>query len=100
MRIVAVAVALADATVLAMNQDFAALVGGDVLGKEITARPPVCLIHGNADDVVPYAALANASSVLKDHGVSATAHTRPFLGHSIDMEGIAIAAEFLKEKLG
>lgn len=77
-----------------------ALVGGDILGKEITARPPVCLIHGNSDDVVPYSSLAHATETLKNHGVSVNSHTRPFLGHSIDMEGIAIAAEFLKEKLG
>ncbi len=77
-----------------------ALVGADVLAKEITARPPICLIHGNQDDVVPYSSLAHATDVLKKHGCSVEPHTRPFLGHSIDMEGMAIAAEFLKEKLG
>ncbi len=75
-----------------------ALIGSDVLAKEIVARPPVCLIHGNADDVVPYTSLAHATDVLKNHGLNVTPHTRPFLGHSIDMEGIAIAAEFLRDK--
>lgn len=77
-----------------------ALVGAEVLAKEITARPPICLIHGNADDVVPYASLAHATKNLQDHGCDVKSHTRPFVGHSIDMEGIAIAAEFLKENLG
>ncbi len=72
------------------------LVAPEVLPAEITARPPVCLIHGNMDDVVPYASLANATEVLRAHGVSVDAHTRPFLGHSIDMEGITIASKFLK----
>ena len=72
-----------------------ALVGGEVLAKEITARPPICLIHGNMDDVVPYASLAHATDTLKNHGCSVTSHSRPFLGHSIDMEGMAISAQFL-----
>lgn len=76
------------------------LIAPDVLGKEIKARPPVCLIHGNMDDVVPYASLAHASENLQAHGVSIETHTRPFLGHSIDMEGITIAGKFLREKLG
>ena len=77
-----------------------ALVGAEVLAKEITARPPICLIHGDMDEVVPYASLAHATAALKQHGCSVEPHTRPFLGHSIDMEGMAIVAEFLKVKLG
>ena len=76
-----------------------ALVGAEVLAKEIAARPPICLIHGNADDVVPYASLAHATETLEKHGCSVKSHTRPFVGHSIDMEGISIAAEFLKNHL-
>ncbi|MEK6747568.1 MAG: alpha/beta fold hydrolase [Rickettsiales bacterium] len=76
-----------------------ALVGSEVLAQEITARPPICLIHGNMDDVVPYASMAHATNVLKANGLSVEAHSRPHLGHSIDKEGMAIAAEFLKNKL-
>ena len=72
-----------------------ALVAAVILPQEITARPPVCLIHGDADDVVPYASLAHATKNLRENGVSVAPHTRPFLGHSIDIEGITIAAEFL-----
>lgn len=77
-----------------------ALIAADTLAKEIAARPPVCLIHGEMDDVVPFASLKNAADALSLHGVSVEPHTRPFLGHSIDMEGIRIAAEFLKTKMG
>lgn len=76
-----------------------ALVGPEILPAEITSRPPVCLIHGEADDVVPYAALKHASDALSLHGVKVEAHSRPFLGHSIDMEGIKIASAFLKSKV-
>lgn len=76
------------------------LLADELLAKEIVARPPVCLIHGNADDMVPYASLAHAENALKAHGVSVEAHTRMFLGHSIDMDGIRLAGEFLGKHLG
>jgi phospholipase/carboxylesterase len=76
------------------------LLSPDALAKEIVSRPPICLIHGNADDVVPYASLAHACDALKKHGVECEAHTRAFVGHSIDMEGMRIAGAFLKKHLG
>lgn len=77
-----------------------ALIAADALSKEITARPPVCLIHGEADDVVPFRSMEMAAQALKAHGVPVEAHARPFLGHSIDMEGLKAAAEFLQKQLG
>lgn len=76
-----------------------ALIGHDELAKEITARPPVCLIHGDHDDVVPYGAMAAATQTLTACGLVPETHTRPFVGHSIDMEGLKIAGEFLKKNL-
>lgn len=76
-----------------------ALLSPDMLSKEIAARPPVMLIHGEADDVVPFASLERAVTALKEHGVPVASHARPFLGHSIDMEGIKLAAEFLGKHL-
>ena len=77
-----------------------ALIGGEVLPAEISARPPVCLIHGQSDDVVPFAAMKNASDALKLCGVSVESTPRPFLGHSIDMEGMSVASKFLKKVVG
>lgn len=74
-----------------------ALIGPDELSKEIVARPPVCLIHGEMDDVVPFRSLHNATEALTSYGVTVEPHTRPYLGHSIDMDGIRIAAAFLKK---
>jgi len=71
------------------------LIGADHLAKEITARPPICLIHGEADDVVPFKSLGMAVESLKAHGVAVEDHVRPFLGHSIDMDGLKAAGEFL-----
>jgi len=72
------------------------LIAADMIASSIQARPPICLIHGEADDVVPFAALKQATDALKKSGIAAESHARPALGHSIDMEGITLAAEFLK----
>lgn len=73
------------------------LVGADRLAEETAARPPVCLIHGEADDVVPFAAMQHAAQALQAQGLAVETHARPFLGHSIDMDGIQAAARFLKK---
>ncbi len=72
-----------------------ALIGENIIREEITAKPPVCLIHGDADPVVPFAAMAHAESVLAECGVKVEAHPRPGLGHGIDPEGLDIARIFL-----
>jgi phospholipase/carboxylesterase len=76
------------------------LLSPELLAEEIVARPPICLVHGNADDVVPYGSLGHAHDALKQHGVEVEAHTRAFVGHSIDMEGMRIAGAYLKKHLG
>ncbi|MDA0786806.1 MAG: prolyl oligopeptidase family serine peptidase, partial [Proteobacteria bacterium] len=64
------------------------LAAAESLADEITARPPVLLVHGDADMVVPYDSLAAAEKVLKDLAVPVEAVTRPGLGHSLDNDGI------------
>ena len=73
---------------------------GALIGeKGITAKPPVCLIHGDQDMVVPFGTMALAEASLKNEGVPVESHRRPMLGHGIDPEGIDIAIKFLKAKL-
>ncbi len=72
-----------------------ALIGADVHPHAYTAKPPICLIHGEEDMVVPFSALAHAESTLKKSSVPVEAHARPLLGHTIDAEGIEIARAFL-----
>lgn len=73
-----------------------ALIGTDELQNEIQAKPPISLIHGDSDDVVPYASLKMATDALTRAGITPDTHTRPNVGHSIDLEGIRIAARFLQ----
>lgn len=73
-----------------------ALVAPERLAAEMTGRPPVLLVHGEADDVVPAAASRAAESALRAAGVPVEALYRPGLAHSIDIVGIEAGARALK----
>ncbi len=77
-----------------------ALFGAHLLEREIQSRPPVCLIHGTHDDVVPFVAMAAAETTLRTNMVAVEAHARPGLGHGIDEAGIDLASAFLKRVFG
>ena len=76
------------------------LLAGETLPAEIRARPPVLLVHGTDDELVPIAALDEAASALTAAGLHVETHRRPGLGHGIDAEGLSLAARFLSSKLG
>ncbi|MEQ8389028.1 MAG: alpha/beta fold hydrolase [Alphaproteobacteria bacterium] len=63
------------------------------------AHPPVLLVHGAADTVVPAHALDMTRESLWAAGVDVTAHLRPGLGHGIDPEALALARDFLVARL-
>ena len=76
-----------------------ALIHGAALKAECQSNPPVLLVHGDADPVVPVAALPDAVAGLEAAGLSVQHHTRPGLQHGIDEEGIRLAALFLRKHL-
>ncbi len=76
-----------------------ALLGGEMLAEQAASKLPICLIHGDADEVVPFAAMGHAHTTLKTHGYDAQVHQRPGLGHGIDEQGLIIAETFLKKQL-
>lgn len=67
----------------------------EALAGEIRARPQVLMIHGEADPVVPFAAMAATRERLKALGVPAKSMRRPGLGHETDDDGILAAGDFL-----
>ena len=75
------------------------LAGPEHLAKA-NVRPPVLLIHGEADDLIPVAALEAAREALAGAGIEVEWHVRPGLGHGIDPEGQWLAAHFMRAVLG
>jgi phospholipase/carboxylesterase len=63
------------------------------------SRPPVLLVHGEEDPLVPAIALAQAERALKAQNVPVDAVLRPGLGHAIDEEGLALGAAVLARVL-
>ncbi|MBT5414677.1 MAG: alpha/beta fold hydrolase [Rhodospirillaceae bacterium] len=76
------------------------LVAPELLPEEAVSRPPVVLVHGDADEVVPYAAMAEAQNGLEAAEFSVESHSRPGLGHGIDQEALVLGARFLAKVLG
>jgi phospholipase/carboxylesterase len=62
-------------------------------------HPPILLVHGTADPVLPFASLGEAEHALKTAGFPVETLARPGLQHGIDQEGAVRAAQFLKEHL-
>jgi phospholipase/carboxylesterase len=61
--------------------------------------PPILLVHGTADTIVPYAALLQAQAQLQLYGVKITTQTCNGLGHSIDDVGLRVGREYLQKAL-
>jgi phospholipase/carboxylesterase len=88
-------------------EPFAAVVGfsgrllaPELLADEIVSRPPMLLVHGNADPVVPFESLALAEQGLRAAGVEVETLVCPGIGHGIDQAGMTKAAAFLTGKFG
>lgn len=71
------------------------LVGAHELAHAKIVKPPVLLVHGSADPVVPVAALHAAEADLAKLGIAAETHVSAGLGHSVDLAGLRLGAEFV-----
>ena len=74
--------------------------GPEAVAAEISARPPVLLVHGDQDDLIPAQALFLAAEGLVALGMPAEWHLAHGLGHGIDPEGLRHGGEFLAQRLG
>ncbi len=73
-----------------------ALVGADVLAAELSVRPPVLLVHGDADPIVPVVAARHVAVAALEGGKGPGGEhvRRPGLGHGIDEEGLRSGGRF------
>ena len=69
------------------------------IAKDITARPPVLLIHGDRDELIPVQALTHATQGLAALEVPVEWHISQGIGHGIDGEGLRQGGEFLARQL-
>ena len=75
------------------------LAGPELLPTEAKTRPPLCLIHGDRDDVIPVAAMLAAVEGLATAGIPALWKISRGAGHTIAEDGLALGSRFVKEAL-
>lgn len=73
-----------------------AMLDGPSLAAECTGHPPVLLVHGQEDEVVPFARAGAAESALQRIGIPVQTLWCPKLGHGIDDAGLSAGALFLQ----
>ncbi|ABD54882.1 alpha/beta hydrolase [Jannaschia sp. CCS1] len=76
------------------------LIEPEALIDDVVVRPPVLLIHGDADDVVPPQSLPEAAEGLEAAGWEEVyAHVMKGTAHGIAPDGLSVALAFLRDKL-
>ena len=72
----------------------------NAFAAEMRSRPPVLLVHGDQDPLIPVQALFQAAQTLAALGVPTQWHISPGVGHGIDQEGLRQGGEFLAKQAG
>jgi phospholipase/carboxylesterase len=76
------------------------LADAEALQAEVKTKPPLLLVHGDADQMVPFAAMAQAEAECERLGFEVDTYAAPGLGHSIDEAGLRLGGDFLARVLG
>lgn len=71
----------------------------EALATEVVSRPPVMLIHGNQDEVVPFFNLSKAADALVATNIPTLGHVMEGVGHGITPDGLEAALNFLRMQL-
>ncbi len=71
----------------------------EALAAEALVKPPVLLIHGDQDPVVPFSDMARAGDALVAAGFPTYGHVMQGTGHGIAPDGLGVTLQFLKERL-
>ena len=76
------------------------LLSPELLKDEAVSRPPILLVHGDADDVVPPKSLPEAAEALQAAGwQDVYAHSMKGTAHGIAPDGLSVALAFMRDKL-
>ena len=72
----------------------------EMLEDEARVKPPVLLIHGDQDPMVPFQDMGLAGDALQAAGFEVFAHVMEGTGHGIAPDGLSVALAFIKDRLG
>jgi phospholipase/carboxylesterase len=71
------------------------LVGGKTIKDEMRAKPPVLLVHGDRDPMIPITAMFDSAEALAAAGHGAQWHVSYGIPHSIGQDGLDLGGQFL-----
>lgn len=71
------------------------LVGGQKLEQEMRVKPPILLVHGDSDPMIPIAAMFDSAKALAAAGHGAQWHISYGVPHSIGQDGLELGGAFL-----
>ena len=71
----------------------------ELLAAEALSKPPVLLLHGDADEMVPFRDMELAGDALVVAGFEVYGHVMKGTGHGIAPDGLSVALSFLKDRL-
>lgn len=72
----------------------------DDFATHIQSKPPVLLVHGDQDEMVPPGHFSESGEVLQANGFETYGHIMKGTGHGIAMDGLSVALSFMADKLG
>lgn len=75
------------------------LIAPELLASELRSRPPVLLVHGTEDPLVPFESMTSAEAALRQAGVPVETLACPGIEHAIDPAGLERGGRFLREVL-
>ncbi len=70
------------------------------IADEARSRPPALLVHGDVDEVVPFAELGAATEALQAAGFEVSSHVMEGTGHGISPDGLSVALAFIRKRFG
>jgi phospholipase/carboxylesterase len=73
--------------------------GSEAVKGDIKGRPPILLVHGARDDLIPAQALFLSAQSLAAIDIPTEWHLSPAVGHGIDEEGLRHGGAFLARRL-
>jgi phospholipase/carboxylesterase len=76
-----------------------ALLAPNQMAQAVTAKPPVLLVHGKDDQVVPFQAMDLAKTVLEANGIAVETLACAGVGHGISEEGLKRMISFMADQL-
>ena len=67
----------------------------ELLKDEALSKPPVLLVHGDQDEVVPPISMPEAGDALQEAGFEVFGHVMKGTGHGIAPDGLGVALSFI-----